>query len=475
MLFPTYEFCFIFLPLTLFLYFYFGRFQGKYSLQHIFLLLASWFFYGYFNIAYLALLIGSNIFNYFTTKLMNYLYSQRRPFAERMVFISGIGANLLLIGYFKYYDFLIENINFAFHSHIPVHNILLPLGISFFIFQQILFLVECYKGKMPAGSFLDYLLFVSFFPQLIAGPIVTYTEIVPQLQKTENVHLNNNNLAKGLFLFLIGLLKKLLLADNLALIVNQGYALREYGICTAWVTAVSYTLQIYFDFSGYSDMARGLAYMFNIRLPINFDSPYQASSVQEFWSRWHITLGRTLKRCIYIPLGGSRNGPYVLVISTMITFFLSGLWHGAAWTFILWGTIYGILLVFERIFDWQRMPYILRRVTTILTINFLWVLFRSDNIPKALSIYRGMFSFTNFDLSNAARLANNFAVGQSLQLAFIIVLLLVCLFIVFIPSNSNDCETAFHCNIKTCVFCVVTILLSVISMTRGSNFIYFNF
>lgn len=476
MLFPTYEFCFLFLPITLCTYFILGKLCHRTKTCHLFLILASWFFYGYFNISYLTILIGSNLFNFTIASAMHFFITKQKNTFAKITFIFGINVNLLLLGYFKYYDFFIENINFIFQSNLTVMHIILPLGISFFIFQQILFLVEQYRNRLAPGLFIDYLLFVSFFPQLVAGPIVKYEEIISQLHEKDHERPNSDNLSRGIYLFVIGLFKKIILADSLALIANNGFALTEYGFCSAWVTSISYTLQIYFDFSGYSDMARGLGRMFNISLPVNFDSPYRSGSIREFWKRWHITLGRTLRECIYIPLGGNRNGLAVFILATMTTFFLSGLWHGAAWTFILWGTLYGLLIILEKIFSWEkRVPYLIRRITTLSCINFLWVLFRAESIPKALSIYRGMFYFTDFDLRQTASLASSFGVGMISQLGYLILFLVGGLSLVLASPNSTQLDTHFRCNVRTCAFCIVLLLTSVIGMTRVSNFIYFNF
>lgn len=476
MLFPTYEFCFLFLPITLCVYFFLGKICRKAEINYAFLILASWFFYGYFHITYLLILVGSNVFNYFIAHTMYKLFRKNKAAAAKALFLSGVAANLLLLGYFKYYDFFVENINFVFHSSLPVKNIILPLGISFFIFQQILFLVERFRSRIAPGLFIDYLLFVSFFPQLVAGPIVTYEEIIPQLHEINHKRPDAGNLSRGLYLFVLGLFKKIILADSLALIVNNGYSITYFGFCTAWITAVSYTLQIYFDFSGYSDMARGIGHMFNVNLPLNFDSPYKAASIREFWQRWHITLSRTLRECIYIPLGGSRNGMLTFILATMVTFFLSGLWHGAAWTFVLWGTLYGVLIVLEKAISWQRrVPYFIRRITTLLCINFLWILFRAENIPKAICVYQGMFRFAEFDIQNAAALANNFAAGTTAQLGFLLLLLTACIILALAAPNSNMLDKRFRCNTFTSISCVVLLVISVIGMTRVSNFIYFNF
>lgn len=302
MLFSTYSFIFLFLPWTLIAYFLLGN-GGYHGAQQIFLVLMSLVFYAYFNLGYAYIIISSILVNYLIAKFM-----QRSKNYGLLFFTFGIIFNVGLLGYYKYTDFFITNFNIFTGTDIPLKHILLPLGISFFTFQQFSFLLSIYQGDEKIEGFIDYSLFVTFFPQLIAGPIVLYGEMMPQFKDRDKYVVDYPNIASGIYIFTLGLFKKLVLADTLAVFVDNGFAMPQLGFAAAWVTALSYTFQIYFDFSGYCDMAIGLGKMFNIDLPINFNSPYKSKSISEFWKRWHMTLGRALAHYIYIPLGGNRRG-----------------------------------------------------------------------------------------------------------------------------------------------------------------------
>lgn len=331
MVFSSYIFIFAFLPLTLVIYFLLSKIaNGIY--QRVFLILSSLFFYGYQNSYYLFLILTSIVLNY----LISYIMVSRYKVSKAMLII-GVIFNVVLIGYFKYFNFFIDNVNYIFNTSFLVKKIMLPLGISFFTFQQLSFLISIYKGEHKPGNFKDYCLFVVFFPQLVAGPIVLYDEMIPQFEKEEIRFFNVENFSRGVYIFSIGLFKKAVVADTLAVFVNNGFAMKELGLLPAWVTSLSYMMQLYFDFSGYCDMALGIGRMFNISLPVNFDSPYKSASIREFWRRWHITLGRALGSYVYRPLGGSRKGIARTCFNLILTFLVSGLWHGAEWTFVAWG------------------------------------------------------------------------------------------------------------------------------------------
>ena len=328
MVFSTYEFIFLFLPIVLIGYFLLGKLKNK-KIQQIFLIIASLFFYGYYNVSYLAIILISVLVNYGMSILINKQH-------KKWLLVLGIIFNVLLLGYFKYSNFFIDTFNHIVGTEFNLLNIILPLGISFFTFQQIAYLVGVYKKEENVEDIITYMLFVTFFPYVISGPITTGKEIMGQFKNEENRKVNYNNLAKGIYLFVIGLFKKIVIANTIALWVDNGYSSAgDMNFIATWVVILTYTLQIYFDFSGYSDMAVGIAKMFNINLPYNFNSPYKANSVREFWRRWHITLSRFLTNYIYIPLGGSRKGKIRTYINTLITFLVSGLWHGAAWTYVV--------------------------------------------------------------------------------------------------------------------------------------------
>jgi len=447
--------------------------------QHSFLVLASLFFYAYFNVSYLYIIIASIIVNYILAKVLAFCRETSREKYMRALLALGILFNLGLLGYFKYYDFFVENINIAFKTDFVLRHILLPLGISFFTFQQFSFLLSIYKGAERLEDFISYCLFVSFFPQLVAGPVVLYSEMMPQFTDDARRYLNYDNLAKGLYMFAIGLFKKIVIADTVALFVNNGFTLNNIGLSAAWATALSYTMQIYFDFSGYSDMAIGLATMFNINIPVNFMSPYKSESITEFWRRWHITLGRALSMYVYIPLGGNRKGLARNCINLFITFFASGLWHGAAWTFVLWGTLHGIVIIFERLFKnlLDRIPKALKIASTFLIVNIFWVLFRATIFENAINLYKGMFNIKNINVSQIGILAQDGLIGfpNIMDMAYVSVLIIALTAVVLFTKNSLDKMKEFSPNTKKLIFTVLSLCISIVHLSRESIFIYFNF
>lgn len=462
MVFSSYEFIFMYLPLVIIAYFTIGKHFSK-IVQHVFLVGASLFFYGYFNPSYLLIIITSILANYFIATLIQKINNERH---RKIVFISGLIFNIGLLGYFKYYDFIIENINFISGMKFSLKHLLLPLGISFFTFQQFSFLLSVYKREERVENFVDYSLFVTFFPQLVAGPIVLYSEMIPQFKDDNRTKANYDNIAKGVYIFVIGLFKKIVIADTLAIFVSNGFDVAtDLGFIAAWLTSLAYTLQIYFDFSGYSDMAIGIGKMLNIDLPHNFNSPYKSASVGEFWKRWHITLGRALSTYIYKPLGGNRKGLYRTCLNLIIVFLVSGLWHGAAWTFVVWGLLHGLLSAFERIFKKQLdlIPHFIRVLGTFIFINTTWVLFRATSWESALKVLKGMYLPNNIDFST---------VISNLDIIGIIIILLI---VVFTKLNSNEKVQKFTFNNKSLVFITLIFTVAVIHLSRVSVFIYFNF
>lgn len=438
---------------------------------------ASLFFYAYFNPIYLLIIIASILVNYTLAKVI--LRFDESVHWKKAALIVGILFNIGLLGYFKYYDFFVSNINAVFGTDFNLKNILLPLGISFFTFQQLSFLISVYQKQEKIENLLNYSLFVVFFPQLVAGPIVLYGEMIPQFSCEKNRYFNSENFAKGIFIFCIGLFKKVVIADTVALFVNNGFNLRSFSAPAAWAVALSYTLQIYFDFSGYSDMAIGLGKMFNITIPANFMSPYRSESVTVFWRRWHITLGRALSTYVYIPLGGNKKGALRTYFNLFVTFLVSGLWHGAAWTFVIWGALHGLIVALERLFKnvLMKIPKIIRVVCTFLTVNFLWVLFRATSFEQALNIYKGMFNFSNLSLYNLQTLTLDGIVDLPSVIAILYVLsiLLLLIFVVFFTKNSQKRAEKFVFSKKNLVITVILFVVSVIHLSRLSTFIYFNF
>lgn len=413
MLFNSYIFILVFLPITLTMYFFLRK-AGKWQLGISMLVIASLFYYGWWNPAYLILIGGSIVVNY---SLGIGLNRTREVFAGKSLLFFGVAANLLLLGYFKYIDFSISSINALLGTEIELLRVALPLAISFFTFQQIAFLVDTYRGETSEYNFLDYCLFVTFFPQLIAGPIVHHREMLPQFSTNYDKRVLAEDLSVGTTLFAFGLFKKVILADNLALFANPVFDGSAGGdvptMFNAWVGITAYTLQLYFDFSGYSDMALGLGRMFGIVLPINFNSPYQATSVVDFWRRWHITLSRFLRDYLYIPLGGNRKGPARRYINLMLTMLLGGLWHGAAWTFVVWGFLHGFYLCVNHVWDMVCKRFNLQwwgpawsgvfvaRLLTLLAVMVGWVFFRAPTFDGAWAMLQGMMGMGGFGVDTS--------------------------------------------------------------------------
>lgn len=328
---------------------------------------------------------------------------QRSSFSRKSILTFAILANIGLLAYFKYTDFLIENINLATNSNIELLNLALPLAISFFTFQQIAYLVDSYRKETKEFDFLNYSLFVTFFPQLIAGPIVHHKEMMPQFDNIRNKVINYRNISMGVFIFSIGLFKKVVIADTFAIWASNGFDTAiTLNFFEAWATSLSYTFQLYFDFSGYTDMAIGLGLLFNIKLPINFNRPYTAINIQEFWKRWHITLSRFLKDYVYIPLGGNRQSSFRTYRNIMATFILGGIWHGAGWTFIFWGLLHGVGLVIYRFWNklgiklWTWLAWLI----TFNFINIAWIFFRAKKWDDATKVLSGMIDIKTIDFTS---------------------------------------------------------------------------
>ena len=393
MLFNSYEFIFLFLPVTFFVYFYLNGLRLT-EASKAFLVAASLFFYAWWNVKYLPLILLSMIVNYAIGRELANHKRRNRRYNPKVLLGVGVAFNLGLLGYYKYADFFIENLNRALNTHLPLLHLALPLAISFYTFQQIAYLVDSYRGQTKEYDFLNYAVFVTFFPQLIAGPIVHHAEMMPQFAKLRNKVKNYANIALGLFIFFMGLFKKVVIADTFAQWATRGFDVaKSLNMTEAWATSLSYTFQLYFDFSGYTDMAIGAALLFNIRLPMNFYSPYKAVNIQDFWRRWHITLSHFLRDYLYIPLGGNRKGRLRTYLNLFVTFLLGGIWHGAGWTFVAWGALHGAALVIHRI--WRdlklKMPKLLGWFITFNFINVAWVFFRAKNFDDAVKVLKGMF------------------------------------------------------------------------------------
>lgn len=474
MVFSSYIFLFAFLPLVLAGYFLLSRVKNP-IFQRLFLIAASLYFYGYFNPSYLLIIVVSIIINY----LLAYIMDRGQGSVSRTAFYLGCLFNVALLGYFKYRDFFVENCNVLLGLSLPMRRIALPLGISFFTFQQLSFLVSIRKGEEKLERFDDYCMFVLFFPQLVAGPIVLYSEMVPQFKEEHRRYFSWENFCQGVYIFAIGLAKKAVLADSLALFADTGFGSSGLGFWAAWATSLAYTFQVYFDFSGYSDMAVGLGKLFNIDIPFNFCSPYQSESIGVFWRRWHITLGRALRSYVYFPLGGSRKGEVRTYLNLLATFLVSGLWHGASWTFVLWGLLHGLLNALERAAKapLEKLPRWLRIGITFLLVNALWVLFRAENFSQAAMVYRGMFDFSNMALTQVAYLANDGFVGvpAGINTIYLFTVLVSLLCVCFRGKNSQTLLSQFSYQPRQMVTTAMLLCLALIHLSRESVFIYFNF
>jgi alginate O-acetyltransferase complex protein AlgI len=396
MLFSSFEFILAFLPITLVGYFFLNRLRLV-LLAKLWLLFASLFFYGWWNFKYIPLIIGSILFNYCIGHFLSSPnFKDSNKYFHRVIFIIGVVGNILLLGYYKYADFFISNSNALLHTHFIFTHVILPLGISFFTLTQIAFLVDAYEGLVEEKKLLNYAIFVTFFPHLLAGPILHHRDMMPQFDILKNKVLSYRNLTLGLYLFLLGLFKKVIIADAIAELANAGFAhAGKITLIEAWVVSLAYTLQIYFDFSGYSDMAVGVGRMFNIDLPINFNSPYKATSIIDFWKRWHITLTDFITTYVYTPILRlfSKITFTVSLIAIFISMLISGFWHGAGWTFVLWGALHGTALVINHV--WRRRKYRMNHfLSWFLTFNFVniaFVFFRAKNLTEATQVIKAMF------------------------------------------------------------------------------------
>lgn len=483
MLFNSYIFIFFFLPLTIAGYYLLNHY-GKNNWAKVELIVMSLGFYGYFNYSYLFIICGSVLVNYIFSKVI--LKYRSSAVIAKGTLTLGVFFNIALIFYFKYFDFFISNINILFNQDYVLKNIVLPLGISFFTFQQISYVVDSYRGETKAYTFCEYMLFVTFFPQLVAGPIVLHNEMIPQFKEKCNIKINYENWNKGIIYFTFGLVKKVLIADTFGIAVNWGYSNVEImGCLDTIIVILAYTLQIYFDFSGYCDMATGIALFFNIELPRNFNSPYKATSIIEFWDRWHMTLSRFLKQYIYFPLGGSRKGKLRTYINVLIVFFVSGVWHGANWTFIIWGCLHGVANVFTRILGkhWERVNKYIRQVITFIFINVTWVFFRASSLQEACEI---LSKLTCVSKGLSAELIQCFVTIEwkalSMFIPFInnmlvvIVIFMLGLGMYVALTQKNIYEIQWEIGSKWLSLLVAVLLVwCVVSLSGVTTFLYFNF
>ena len=443
----------------------------QYTMAKAVLVVASLYFYAYFNWSYLPIILSSIAVNYLMAWRMKV---DDKSWLRKLWMVVGVAFNIGMIGYFKYFDFFIENVNAIFKTDFMLRNILLPLGISFFTFQQVAFVVDSYRRKTELPKFLDYCNFVTFFPQLIAGPIVLPEEMLPQFEDRANRRGNYENLFNGLFIFALGMCKKVLIADSIAVFANTGFDLmNSYTMAEAWLTSLSYSFQLYFDFSGYCDMAIGIGLMFNIKLPLNFNAPYKACDFQDFWRRWHMTLNRFLTQYLYIPLGGSRRGEVRTLVNIFIVFLVSGIWHGAGWTFIVWGILHGLTMIVNRLWkkhgvtlsNWVAIPL------TFFFVNIYWVFFRADSLNDAMLIVQSMFN--NFNLNLTQDFTSNL---PSILPNSVNMMILFASFVLGVVGKTAylQMETKGHYRWKS-VATIVAFVVGCLFISRVVTFLYFNF
>ncbi|HXU93897.1 MAG TPA: MBOAT family protein [Gallionella sp.] len=406
MLFNSYAFIFAYLPVVLIGFFWLARLSHAFAAG--WLALASLLFYGYWNPAYIGLLLGSIVCNYAFGLWIAKAGVRREEVRKKRLLVVAIASNLALLAYYKYANFFVGSINDVAGTSWSLGEIMLPLGISFFTFTQIAFLVDTYRGEVKEYNFVHYTLFVTYFPHLIAGPVLHHKEMMPQFAHASTYRFSYENMAVGGTIFIIGLFKKVVVADGIAFYVPTVFDAPASGIqltfVEAWGGALCYGLQLYFDFSGYSDMAIGLSRMFGVVLPLNFHSPYKSVNIIEFWRRWHMTLSRFLRDYLYIPLGGNRKSKFHRYVNLMTTMLLGGLWHGAGWTFVIWGGLHGLFLMVNH--GWQSLRKMLGQnpkaplswpmhrlavLITFLSVTVAWVFFRASDLPTALNIVQVMF------------------------------------------------------------------------------------
>ncbi|MBD5416775.1 MAG: MBOAT family protein [Desulfovibrio sp.] len=474
MIFSSPEFVLLFLPATVLLYY--ALLRGGYArFIGFFLFSASLVYYAWWRPENLLVILASIIFNYAFGQALGRLDRWRKA-----VFILGVAANLAALGFYKYTDFALRTLNSLLATDLPMQGIILPLGISFFTFQQVAYLSDIFMRKHdPAREhFLDYCCFVCFFPQLVAGPIVHHQEMMPQFHDAKNQEINWENIFNGIVLFSIGLAKKVLIADNLSPLVKYCFETSpSLTFAEAALGSTCYTLQLYFDFSAYSDMAVGAALLFNIRLPWNFDSPYKALDIQDFWRRWHITLSRWLRDYLYIPLGGNRKGKRRTLGNLVMTFLLGGLWHGAAWTFVIWGALHGIALAVHRL--WRdaglRLPRLLGWFLTFVFVSLAWVVFRAPDMQSLRRFAKGFLGLNGFSFSAPFQRGLSATVpGAEFTPLFVFVACALCMALLF-PNSAAILRWRPQKKLYLAAALSVVALISIFMPESTPEFIYSKF
>jgi alginate O-acetyltransferase complex protein AlgI len=476
-LFNSLEFIFLFLPAVLVVYYCIS--SG--GLRQKWLTLASYFFYSFWSYKFAPLLFATTVFDF---KVGQWLENTTDPKKKKLLITASVMTNLSLLGFFKYFYFLTGTSStllelIGVHWSAPSWNVILPIGISFYTFQSMSYTIDVYRGKSKSYSnFWAFAQYVSLFPQLIAGPIVRHSDLVPQILREEKVKATAAQFSSAIYFFAFGLAKKMLIADRLGLAVDQALnELQFLSMAESWLCALGYTLQLYFDFSGYSDMAIGLGLMLGYRLPQNFNSPYKSKSITEFWQRWHISLSRWLRDYLYISLGGNREGQFKTYRNLFLTMLLGGIWHGAGWTYVLWGVYHGSWLVVERVSEeffagnflvrfFYKIPAQAKVFFTFIVVILGWVMFRSPTLPFAMLWYEKLFfndSFFEFH-GFATNTRDRFFAA-----------LVIGLFIVFGCKNLYEKENAYRFSALQAAWLAFLFFVSVLYLAKESPFLYFQF
>jgi len=457
MAFNSLEFIFIFLPLFLATFYLCSKFKKNY-INKLILVIASMVFIGMFGIQHLIFIVFSVVINYFFSWLLK---RQTNAKNKKLILVLTIVINVLMLLISKYLNFFYSSIVQLFNGEIKIFNLLVPLGISYITFQQIAYIVDIYKGEYCEHSFLDYAVFVLFFPKIVCGPIIFQKDFMPQLKNDDTYHVNSDNLFRGLYTFIIGLAKKVLIADSLAGMVNLGFGqILSLSSFDALIVMLSYTMQIYFDFSGYCDMACGVAQMFNLKIINNFEDPYQSYSILEFWKSWHISLTTFLRNYIYFPLGGSKKGKFRTFFNILVIFLISGFWHGASWTFVVWGAVHGVFNIIMRICSkaWDKLHSAFRWLINFTFINFTWLIFRANSLKDVVNFIARLFVF---DFSFNFMISDLFV----LMAAFVIVL-----------GFKSITNKEFKINWQRVLIGTVLLVVSILYFSAdGITFLYANF
>ncbi len=474
MIFSTYSFIFIFLPIVFFGFRLFAHFQ-LHLWSKVWLIAASVYFYAQGSGSFVFVFIADMVVNYLLGTWMIKSGDSGRNGVKKVLLAVGLLLNISFLGYYKYANFMIENVNLLTGQAYGLVNIVLPLGISFYTFQLIAYLVDSYRGKAKPSSAIDFFLFITFFPQLIVGPIVHHSEVLPQYQRNSQRLFNASNVMLGLFLFSLGCAKKILLADPLTNYSSDFFAASTVAdTLSSWLASVGYTLSYYFDLSGYADMAIGLGLLFNIKLPQNFNSPYKARNFREYWNRWHMSLSRFLSDYVFRSVYKKGKGSFNFYFAVMVTFFVSGFWHGAGWEFVLWGIINGVFVCMSHFMyrkKW-KLPFILAWVLTFAGVIGTRILFVSDSLQQALEVMKTMFVWKAYQPGNAM-------VNQVLSFGayhlITITLLVLAMLIAFFAPNSNQITEDFKPSWRHAFAAAFLLGLSLTQMTSVSKFLYFQF